>query len=181
LAAVREGRSVDTTMGFTPSGGIMMGTRTGDLDPGLLLYLQREKGYSLAALEHLVDHESGLLGVGGSADLKALAGREAQDPQARLAVLMFGYSVRKAIGAYFAALGGLDLLVFTGGIGEHSPVVRDEACRGLEALGIRLDGSKNESGQREIHAGTCPVLVIPADEDRMIARHAQASLATSRV
>jgi acetate kinase len=174
LAAIREGRSVDTTMGFTPSGGIMMGTRVGDLDPGLLLYLQREKGYSPAGIQHLIDHESGLLAVGGSADVKALTEREAQDPRAHLAILMFGYSVRKAIGAYFAALGGLDLLVFTGGIGEHSPGVRAEACRGLEALGIELDPSKNEAGQREIHAGPCPVLVIPTDEDRMIARHASA-------
>jgi acetate kinase len=176
VAAVREGRSVDTTMGFTPSGGIMMGTRAGDLDPGVLLYLQRERGYSLTDLARLVDHESGLLGVGGSADLKTLSDRQEQDPSAHLAILMLGYSVRKTIGAYFAALGGLDLLVFTGGIGEHSKVVREEACRGLEALGIRLDDAKNASSQREIQAGPCPVLVIPTDEDRMIARHARAVL-----
>ena len=176
LAAVREGRCIDTTMGFTPNGGIFMGTRAGDLDPGLFFYLQREKGLSLEAVQHLLDHESGLLGIGGSADLRTLSDRQERDPFAHLAILMFGYEVRKTIGAYFAALGGVDLLIFTGGIGESSAQVRREACYGLSDLGIVLDDGKNERNEREINAGRVPVLVIAADEDRMIARHARAVL-----
>src|SRR5206468_1950325 len=139
LVAVAGGRAVDTTMGFTPAGGIPMGTRTGDLDPGALFYLARARGLSLDALEQICEHESGLRGIGGSADVRALEARAEQDGDAALALAMFGYGVRKAIGAFAAVLGGLDLLVFTGGIGEHAPAVRAEACRGLEALGVRLD------------------------------------------
>jgi acetate kinase len=135
LVAVREGRSLDTTIGLTPSSGIMMGTRSGDLDPELLLYLLREKGYTPAQLEHLLNRRSGLLGIAGSADLQTLRERQESDPLAHLAILMFGYAIRKTIGAYFADLGGLDLLVFTGGIGEHSAQVREHACYGLGALG----------------------------------------------
>jgi acetate kinase len=177
LAAIRDGRSVDTTMGFTPGGGIMMGTRSGDLDPGLLCYLLREKGYSAESLETLVERHSGLLAVGGSTDVRALSERRAHDARAELAINMMGYAVRKVIGAYFAVLGGLDLLVFTGGIGEHSAVIRSEACRGLEALGITLDAAKNAENEAEISGpGSCPVRVIASDEDRMIARHARAVL-----
>ena len=176
LAAVREGRSIDTTMGFTPSGGIPMGTRAGDVDPGLLFYLQRERGLSPAALEHLIDHESGLLGIGGSADFRTLSERQEHDARAHLAILMFSYAVRKTIGAYFAVLGGLDLLVFTGGIGERSAQVRKEACQGLRALGIAIEDEKNERNEREINSGSVRVLVVPADEERMIARHARALL-----
>ncbi len=176
LAAIKDGRSIDTTMGFTPGGGIMMGTRAGDLDPGLLLYLLREKGYTPEALEHLVDRESGLLGVAGTADMQLIADRLEHDQQARLAVAMMGYATRKTIGAYIAALGGLDILVFTGGIGEHSPALRAEACRGLSALGIALDQTRNARSERAIHAdsSTSRVLVVETDEDRMIARHAGA-------
>jgi acetate kinase len=127
-------------------------------------------------VQHLIDHESGLLGIGGSADLRALSDRQEHDARAHLAILMFGYAVRKTIGAYFAVLGGLDLLVFTGGIGENSAQVRKEACHGLSALGICLDDSKNLRNEREINAGTVPVLIVPADESRMIARHARALL-----
>ena len=176
VVAIREGRPIDTTMGLTPSGGIMMGTRAGDVDPGLLLYLQREKGYSAGHLEQLMNHESGLLGIAGSADLQTLSGRQEREPLAHLAILMFGYAVRKTIGAYFAALGGLDLLVFTGGIGEHSGQVREEACRGLEPLGVSLDNAKNSRDEYAIHDGACPVLVIGTDEARMIARHARGLL-----
>ena len=176
LAAVREGRSIDTTTGFTPSSGIPMGTSAGDVDPGLLFYLQRQKGLSPDAAQHLIDHQSGLLGIGGSTDLRTLSDRQEHDARAHLAILMFGYAVRKTIGAYFAVLGGLDLLVFTGGIGESSAQVRKEACYGLRALGIDLDDGKNERNEREINAGSVPVLVVPADEERMIARHARAVL-----
>jgi acetate kinase len=175
LAAIKHGRSVDTTMGFTPAGGIMMGTRAGDLDPGLLLYLLREKGFTAQTLETLVDRESGLLGVAGSADLRVLTEHNEHAARAQLAIQMMGYAVRKAIGAYVAVLGGLDLLVFTGGIGEHSPEIRAEACRDLGALGITLDEQKNTLSEREIHApGSCPIQVVADDEDRIIARHAGA-------
>jgi acetate kinase len=153
LAAVRDGRPVDTTMGFTPTGGLVMGTRSGDLDPGVLLYLLREKAYDVERLERLVDREAGLLGVSGStSDMKALLEMRETDTRAAQAVEMFCYAVRKHIGALAAVLGGLDVLVFTGGIGERAPAVRDEICRGLEHLGT-------------------DVRVIPTNEDLMIARH----------
>jgi acetate kinase len=176
LAAIQDGRSIDTTMGFTPGGGIMMGTRAGDLDPGLMLYLQREQGYGSERLEHLLDKESGLLGIAGTADMQLLSERLAHDEQAQLAVTMMGYATRKMIGAYIAVLGGLDVLVFTGGIGEHSPTLRAEACRGLSGLGIALDQAKNALSERAIQAASsaCQVLVVETDEDRMIARHAGA-------
>ncbi len=176
LAAIRDGHSIDTTMGLTPGGGVLMGTRSGDLDPGVLLYLQREKGYSVDSLERLLERESGLLGVAGTADMRTLSERFERDEAARLAITMFGYAVRKAIGAYMAVLGGLDVLVFTGGIGEHAPLVRAEACRGLEVFGIALDDASNARSERAIHAvgSACQVLVLETDEDRMIARHAGA-------
>jgi acetate kinase len=177
LCAIHNGRSVDTTMGFTPAGGILMGTRSGDLDPGLLFYLLREKGYSADTLETLLERESGLLGVGGSSDLRLLTEQSQRDEQARLALTMLAYAIQKVIGAYFAVLGGLDLLVFTGGIGEHSALIRGGACRGLGALGISLDEQRNEANERFIHAAaSCPILVVATDEDRMIARHARRSL-----
>lgn len=178
LAAIEAGRSVDTTMGFTPGGGILMGTRSGDLDPGLLLYLLREKGYSVDSLEHLLERESGLLGIAGSSDMRQLVERAEHDERAALAIEMMGYQIRKAIGAYVAVLGGLDVLVFTGGIGEHTPSIRRAACRGLPAFGLALDDSKNDRNVPAIHAeaSACRILVIETDEDRMIARHAVATL-----
>jgi acetate kinase len=173
LVAIKNGQSIDTTMGFTPGGGIMMGTRSGDLDPGLILYLLRERGYSVDTLETMLTRESGLLGVAGSADMRELVERRDDDQSARLAISMMGYGVRKAIGGYVAALGGLDCLVFTGGIGQHTPAIRAEACRGLAALGIYLDPVKNQRGKGAIHAdqSSSRVLVVETDEDRMIARH----------
>jgi acetate kinase len=178
LAAIQAGQSIDTTMGFTPAGGIMMGTRTGDLDPGVLLYLIREKGYPEDRLEQLLERESGLLGIAGSSDMRQLVERAEHDERAGLAIQMMGYQIRKSIGAYIAALGGLDVLVFTGGIGEHTPAIRREACRGLSAFGVALDDTKNERNAPAIHAeaSASRVLVIETDEDRMIARHAVAIL-----
>jgi acetate kinase len=175
LAAVRGGRSIDTTMGFTPTGGIPMGTRTGDLDPGVLLYLLREKGLSPAELEELVDRQSGLAGVGGSSDMEILLEKRSNDPRAHLAVAMFGYAVRKAIGALAAALGGLDLLVFTGGIGEHAAAVRADACAGLEVIGVALDDGRNAAGERVISSEKSRVVVqvVDTNEDLVIARHAR--------
>ena len=172
LAALRDGRSVDTTMGLTPTGGVMMATRSGDLDPGVLLYLLREEKLEPDALEELLDARAGLLGVSGrSGDMAELLA--ASDPAARLAVALFCYQVRKAVGSLAAALGGLDRLVFTGGIGEHAAPVRARVCEGLAHLGIALDAAANERGAERISAAnsTCPVEVIPTDEDAMIARH----------
>ncbi len=176
LVAVKDGRSIDTTMSFTPASGILMGTRPGDLDPGVLIYLARERGLDIAALEHLVNHESGLLAVGGQSELKTLVELSLTDPKARLAVEMFGYAVRKQIGAYAAALGGLDLLVFTGGIGEHSDVVRALACRELAVLGISLDEVRNARGDTVISAASsrCEVRLVSANEELVIARHVAA-------
>ncbi len=174
LAAVRDGQSIDTTMGLSPAGGFMMGTRSGDLDPGVLVYLSRERGLDADALDRLVNQESGLLGVSGtSSDMKALLEQRSRNPDADLAVRMFAYQVRKSIGALAAALGGLDLLVFTGGIGERAAPVRREITRGLAHLGVVLDEQRNERGADPLSSTESRVVVrvIPTDEDLMIARH----------
>ncbi len=173
LAAIKDGRSVDTTMGLTPGGGIPMGTRSGDLDPGLVLYLMREKGFSCDQVEQLLERESGLLGIAGSADMRDLVQRHESDALARLAIEVLGYSVRKTIGAYMAVLGGLDVLVFTGGIGEHTPLIREAACEGLSSLGVALDATKNARNEAEIQHGSsrARVLVMKTDEDRIVARN----------
>jgi acetate kinase len=179
LAAVRDGVPVDTTMGFTPTGGLMMGTRSGDLDPGVLVHLLGHEGYDAGAIERLVDHESGLLGVSGiTSDMKALLDARATEPHAAEAVELFCYLLRKHIGAFAAVLGGIDTLVFTGGIGERAAPVREETCRGLEHLGVHIDRERNARHDPVISApGTaCTVRVIPTDEDLMIARHTRALL-----
>ncbi len=179
MAAVRDGRPIDTTMGFTPSGGFMMGTRSGDLDPGVLVHLLAHEGYDVAALARLVDHEAGLLGVSGiSADMKVLLAVRAREPAAADAVALFCHQLRKHVGALAAVLGGIDTLVFTGGIGEHAAPVRWEVCSGLEHLGIRLDPERNARHDAIISANesACTVRVIPTDEDLMIARHTRTVL-----
>jgi acetate kinase len=175
LVAVADGRAIDTTMGFTPTGGVLMGTRSGDLDPGVLFYLARTRGTSVEALEHMCEHQSGLRAIGGTADMRDLLARADHDPRAELAVRMFGYAVRKAIGGLAVALGGLDLLVFTGGIGAHAARVRAEACVGLAALGVRLDLERNEVDADRIDAAgsACVVRVMPADEEATMAREAR--------
>ncbi len=183
MAAVRAGRAVDTSMGLTPAGGFMMGTRTGDLDPGVLLYLMREKGYDADRLDRLVNKESGLLGVSGtSADMKALLERRERDEAAALAVAMFCYQVRKQVGAFAAAMGGLDTLVFTGGIGERAAPVRAEICDGLGHLDVRLDPARNaaHADPLSVPGGGCVVRVVPTREDVMIARHSRAVLFPGR-
>lgn len=172
LVAVERGRSIDTTMGLTPTGGILMGTRTGDLDPGLLLYLARVHRLSQDEIADLVEREGGLLAIGHSADMQTLVVRAGEDPDAALAIEMFGYAVRKAIGAYAAVLGGLDMLVFTGGIGEHVPLIRAAACRGLEPLGVRVDEIRNQSNAVDLGTGTCAVRVVRTNENLVMARHA---------
>ncbi len=174
MAAVTDGRPLDTTMGFTPAGGFMMGTRSGDLDPGIICYLLNERHFDAHGLVELVNHQSGLLGVSGiSSDMKTLLERTDTEPDAAMAVQMFCYQLRKQIGALTAALGGLDLLVFTGGIGERAAPVRWEACSGLEHLGVRLDRERNDANADTISTPECRCLVrvIPTNEDLMIARH----------
>jgi len=179
LAAVRDGLPVDTTMGFTPTGGLMMGTRSGDLDPGVLVHLLAHEGYDAATIERLVDHEAGLLGVSGvTSDMKALLEMRATEPRAAEAVELFCYVLRKHIGALAAVLGGIDTLVFTGGIGERAAPVREEACRGLGHLGIRIDLERNMRHEAVISAqgSACTVRTVKTDEDLMIARHTRALL-----
>ena len=173
ITAVKAGQSIDTSMGMTPTGGVIMATRCGDLDPGVLIYLLREKRFDAAQLQDLVDHRSGLLGISGvSGDMRRL--RAAASADARLAIEMFCYSVRKQIAAMSAALDGIDLLVFTGGIGEHDVEVRSAICGGLSVLGIELDAVRNRSAENPIGAATsrCQVRVMPAREDEQIAGHA---------
>lgn len=173
MAAIRDGKSLDTSMGLTPTGGFMMSTRSGDLDPGVLLYLLRA-GYTSEQLDTMLNRESGLMGVSGfSSDMKTLLDRRHEDQQVDLAIAMFCYEIRKFIGAYAAVLGGLDTLVFTGGIGERASAVREEICRGLEFLGIELSRELNITNASVISTARsrCSVRVIATDEDLMIARH----------
>jgi acetate kinase len=173
MAAVRDGLGVDTTMGMTPLGGLVMGTRTGDLDPGIVLYLLREKRLSPEETDDLLNKRSGLLGLSGvSPDMKDLLDSEATDAAAALAVEVFCYQARKFIGALATVLGGLDTLVFTAGIGEHAPSIRARICAGLEFLGVRLDAARNDANAAVISAGDSPVTVrvLPTNEELMIAR-----------
>ncbi|MFT5029761.1 MAG: acetate kinase [Candidatus Binatia bacterium] len=174
MAALRDGRPVDTTMGFTPNGGCVMGTRTGDIDPGTLLYLMHEKGMNVDDLDRLVNRESGLLGISGiSRDMQTLLEKQADHPAAAEAVESFCHSARKNIGALATTLSGLDLLVFTGGIGERSPEIRSRICEGLSFLGIQLDTERNQSDSAVISkdGAGCVVLAMQTDEDLTIARH----------
>jgi acetate kinase len=173
LAAVKDGQSLDTTMGFTPTGGIMMGTRSGDLDPGAIWWILQQEGLGAAQLSELVNHQSGLLGISGiSSDMQDLLARESGDTAAADAVELFTYQVRKSIGAFTAVLDGIDALVFTGGIGERSAVIRSRVCAGLGYLGIALDQGANEKNEVLVSRPGGPVRVyaIPTDEEKMIAR-----------
>jgi acetate kinase len=174
MAAVRGGRGIETTMGFTPTGGLVMGTRSGDLDPGALLYLIRTRGLDAAALGDLVNRRAGMLGVSGiSGDMRDLLAREGDEPRAADAVALFCYQARKFLGALVAVLGGLDTLVFTGGIGEHAAPVRERICAGFEYLGIRLDPARNRTHAPVISREGSPVTVrvMPTDEEAVILRH----------
>ena len=173
MAAVRDGEGTDTSMGFTPTAGLVMSTRSGDLDPGLAYYLARTEQMTVRRFQQLVTRESGLLGVSGiSSDLRDLLAREADDVRAAEAVALFCYQAKKCIGSYAAALGGLDVLVFAGGIGENAPLIRTRICDGLGFLGIALDQTLNaqnaplisRDGQR------VRVRVVPTNEELMIAR-----------
>ena len=173
LAAVRRGRSLDTSMGFTPAGGLVMGTRSGDLDPGILAFLARRARMTPAGFDRMANHESGLLGVSGtSPDMADLIGREARDPRAADAIALFCAQARKWVGAFAATLGGVDTLVFSGGIGENAPSIRARICAGLGFLGLRLGPARNARGAAVISAAgsRVTVRVIRTDEERVIAR-----------
>jgi acetate kinase len=176
MAAVRHGKSVDTSMGLTPLEGLVMGTRSGDIDPAILFYLA-EKGFDLDTLNTLCNHQSGLLGISGlSNDMRTLteeakAGRE----MAQLAIDIFCYRVKKYIGAYMAVLGHVDAISFTGGIGEHAAGVRASICEGLEPLGVVIDADQNRNmvgreGGISSPRSNVPLLVVPTDEELVIAR-----------
>ena len=173
LAAVCEGKSVDTSMSLTPTAGVPMSTRSGDLDPGLLWYLARVEGLDARRLNEIVNSQSGLLGVSEtSSDMRDLLGRETQDVRAAEAVALFCYQIKKWIGAFAAALGGLDTLVFAGGIGENAPTVRARICDGLGFLGIELREKRNAANEGVIStaASRVAVRVIRTDEELMIAK-----------
>lgn len=173
ITAIANGSSIDTTMGLTPTGGIVMGTRTGDLDPGVLLYILRTEKSSPETLETLLDKESGLLGISGvSSDMRQLH-QAADNPDAQLAIEIFCKTAKKAIGGLIAILGGLDLLVFTGGIGENDAIIRERICHGLDSVGIALDLQKNQKSLQTISAASSDarVCVLESQEDAQIARH----------
>src|SRR5476651_1061973 len=173
LAAVRNGNSVDTSMGFTPTAGLVMSSRSGDLDPGLVSYLARTEQMSATQFQEMVNHASGLLGVSEiSSDLRDLLAQEAKDVRAAEAVALFCYQAKKWIGSFAATLGGLDTLVFAGGIGENAPLIRDRVCEGLGFLGIELNKKRNAKSAPLISpdAGSVVVRVIHTDEESMIAR-----------
>ncbi|MDH4088006.1 MAG: acetate/propionate family kinase [Nitrospira sp.] len=173
LTAVKDGKSVETTMGFTPTSGLPMSRRSGDLDPGLFSYLARTEGMTVDRFHRMVNAESGLLGVSEtSSDMRDLLKEEQNDARAAEAVALFCYHAKKAIGSLAAALGGLDTLVFSAGIGEHSPTVRARICEGLEFLGIAIDSARNEAGEAVISSegSRVTVRVIHTDEESEIAR-----------
>lgn len=180
VTAIKKGKSIDTSMGLTPTGGVIMGTRTGDLDPGVLLYLMREMKFNAAKLAELVDHKSGLLAISGvSSDMRRLHEVASQNADAQLAIRMFCYSVGKQIAAMIAALNGIDLLVFTGGIGENDAQVRAMICSHLLWIGICLDEGRNQSVTNPVNSGQSRsvVRVIASQEDEQIARHTSAMAA----
>lgn len=184
LAAVRDGRCIDTTMSLTPTSGLVMGTRCGDLDPEVARFLMRSQGMTIDRFHDLVNHESGLLGVSEtSSDFRDLLARQGEDVRAAEAVALFCYRARMAIGAMAAALGGLENLVFAGGIGEHSAEARRLICEGMEFLGIVLDERRNAAGAPLISApdARAAVRVIPTDEESIIARSAAEFMARPRV
>jgi acetate kinase len=180
MAAVHCGLCIDTTMGFTPTGGLVMGTRSGDLDPGALLYLLTQEKLTPDELARVVNHDGGMLGISGvSPDMRELLQQAQTNPKAALAVEIFCYQARKFIGALTAALGGLETLVFTAGIGEKAPPVREEICARLDWLGVRLDAGRNAGNEPVISAddSRVRVLVMKTNEELMIARHTARVLA----
>ena len=183
MAAVRGGKSIDTSMGFTPTAGLPMSTRSGDLDPGLMAYLSRTEGMTAEQFHTMVNRQSGLLGLSEtSSDLRDLLASERHDPRAAEAVALFCYQAKKWIGSFAAALGGLDALVFSGGIGENSPAIRSRICDGLEFLGLTIDEARNGAGEAVIstEGSRVTVRVMHTDEEREIAQSVFHMLAEDR-
>jgi acetate kinase len=183
MAAVHRGRPIDTTMALTPAAGLVMSTRSGDIDPGLPGFLARNAGLTSKQFDAMINHESGLLGVSEtSSDVRDLLAREGHDVRAAEALALFVYVAKKAIGALAAALGGLDILVFSGGIGENGVEVRARICDGLDFLGIALDPTRNAAGEAliSVEGGRVQVRVIPTDEEATMARQAAGLLAPHR-
>lgn len=183
--AIRNGRSINTSMGMTPLAGLMMGTRCGDIDPGVLLYWQEQLGAGAAEVSCWLNRDSGLKGIAGTNDMRDVLAASGADPAADLALAMYAHRLRHYIGAYRAQLPQLDALVFTGGIGEHAAPVREHACRGLEHLGFCLDADANRhppAGVAEIQAMESPVriLIVPTDEEAEIARQSLEALESHR-
>lgn len=173
LGAVKKGNCIDTSMGFTPAGGVMMSTRSGDLDPGVMSYLM-QKGVNAEKFNDLINHQSGLLGVSGySSDMEELLQHEKKNKDAALAIEIFCYQIKKYIGAYTASLNGLNLLVFSGGIGENAPIIRSRICKGLNYLGMEIDEKRNKKNNTIISTkkSKVKVYVLPTDEEIMIARN----------
>lgn len=184
LVALRDGISIDTSMGMTPAGGIAMSTRSGDLDPGVILYLLRSRNFSISDLDDAVNRDGGLLGISElTSDVRALLTARSTDTRAAEAIDVFCYQAKKCIGSFAAALGGLDALVFSGGIGEHSPAVRAQICKELELLGIAIDPALNDANAPLISAehGAVQIRIVNTREEVMIARHVRAVLANNRI
>lgn len=181
-AAIARGRCIDTSMGFTPLAGLVMGTRCGDLDPAVCFYMQKVRAMGAEAIETILNRESGLKGLCGSNDMREVLGRaQSGDEEAQLAVDIYCYRIKKYIGAYAAALGGIDVLVFTGGVGENAPAIRRDVCRGLDVLGIAVDEDSNERSVAEVltigRAGMpVTVLVVRTNEELQIARDTLAAI-----
>jgi acetate kinase len=176
MAAIASGKSIDTTMGMTPLEGLMMGTRSGDLDPAIIFYLSRTLGFTQNEIDNALNKQSGLKGVCGENDMRAVHKMaDKGDQQAQLALAMYSYRIKKYIGAYTAVLGRVDALVFTGGIGEHDAWLREQCCSDLSILGIEIDVEKNQQQQREINQveSLVKVLVIATNEELEIAQQAE--------
>lgn len=178
MAAVKNGTCIETTMGLSPIGGLVMGTRSGDLDPGVILFLLKQGKLTVNQLDDLLSKESGLKAISGKSDVQELLEMEAKDPKAMAAITVFCYQARKFIGSLAAAMGGLDLLVFTGGIGENSAIIRERICLDLEFLGIHLEKRSNYNNKENISSATgrVKVLAMKTDEEAMIAQHVQTVL-----
>jgi len=176
VTAIKDGKSVDTSMGLTPLEGLVMGTRCGDIDPAIVTFLMEKKGLSIKEVNNLMNKESGVLGISGvSSDFRDIEGEaEKGNKRAQLALDKFYYTVKKYIGSYAAAMGGVDVVIFTAGLGENSAPAREEVCKGLEFLGISIDTDKNNTRGKEVEiskdGSNVKVFVIPTNEELMIAR-----------
>jgi len=176
ICAVREGKSVDTSMGMTPLEGLVMGSRSGDIDPSIIVYLHQLKGYSIEKIDHLLNYESGLIGLCGENDMRTIVKKAKIDEDYRLALDVFVYRIQKYIGAYMAVMGKIDAIVFTGGIGEHASEVREKICHGLEGLGVVIDPDAKEKVEIQSVESAVRICVIPTDEELEIALQTKALL-----